>query len=141
MTIAEVREQYGVQERPHPTAPPFLPGDLIVSIAHPESGAVTVSVIVDKGQGWRVGYTGPAYSGVVGSAPANHFVLAPKGWQDAPLIPVGSARYGLCEADREAALAEDEADPELQAALRRWRAGMVAWEVVWVPLIQKTRRA
>ncbi len=133
----EHRAQYGVQDRPHPDAPPFLPGDLIVPHRNPESGAVTVSVIVDKGQGWRVGYTGPL--GVVGSAPAERFVKAPVGWVDAPLMPVGHARYGLSEADRLDALSQDETDPDLQGALRRWRAAMIAWGEVWLPAIKKAR--
>ncbi len=126
----ENREHYALQDQPRPSAPPFLPGDLIVPIVHPETGAVTVSVVVVRGRGnWRVGYRGT--HGDTGSAPASAYVKAPDGWVDAPPYPAGSVRLGLDEADRQAALAADAANVELQQARLLWEGAMLNWHERW----------
>lgn len=134
------REHYGVQDHPHPSAPPFFPGDLIVPIAHPGTGAVTVDVVaIRPDEGWRVGYRSPG--GVTGSAPAERFVLAPEGWCDRPHYPAGRVRFGLSHADLQIAQEEDAADAALQRARREWREAVFAWNERWGnhPVLRKAR--
>ncbi len=105
--------------------PPFVPGDKVILIDDPQYGMVDVTAMQKTPFGWRASYTiGPH---TWGSASADWFMLAPEGWQDPPLRPVGSPRYGLTEADRIAAQEQDDADVELQERLAKWRTAMEEW--------------
>lgn len=121
---------YAVVDGAGIAAAPFAPGQRIYSRASPEHGSLIASAIGlfdprDPTSGWVVqagGHRGAFFT----IAPASHFASCPPDWTEPPPQPARAVRLGLSEADRQAALAEDD-NPVYRAEFETWERAMREW--------------
>lgn len=123
--------------------PPFAPGDRVVQRARPESGLL----IVTGSRRWTYGHWRIEASQGASTldAPADGYVLAPRGWTDPPPRPV-SAREQLDNStdgpitDAQYAAAR-EADAERVVEQVDWCLAMKFWHEHVAALIDPDRAA
>lgn len=122
----------------HPNSLPFAHGDRVLHRRHPGEALTVTGCEPHPYGGWTVRCTASASDGlgqISESAPDDRYIKAPDGWCNPPVMPSGSIRYGLSEADRQAAQDSDDSSIEFQRAMSAWHRAMASWCKDWLALV------
>jgi len=107
---------------------PFAPGARV--LGGRDLSAHTVAACQRHPRGhWLVYWTDP--SGISGIGPAEHFRLAPEGYEDPPPVPCPDySDFGLSAMYGPAGQARRD-EPEFQARMAAWDVAMREWRARW----------